>query len=244
MNYPVTQPYGLYNPAEPFCFKELDGSIAFPFDGSGNGHYHDGTDYGCPFGTRIYAPAAGTVIQAGWDTTGFGNRVTVAIDGTPYAVLYGHNSELLVAQGQRVTPGTVLCRTGSTGNSTGPHSHASLIRTADWRYCSPTWGPDGIGYPAFDTPRLPPAPPVPPPAVRYARYRFVRPQMLRQRPDAASARGPLMLGAWQCIALGPVSGDWVRCVDLSGRKLGWVELRNVRPDGTVDHLPPGITPRS
>lgn len=90
-------------------------------------------------------------------------------------------------------------------------------------------------------PRLP-APP--PPPVRYTLYRFTRAQHLRTKPNAASSWGPLMLPRWECIALGPVVGDWVRCSDLTGHKLGWVELPNVRAEGTIDHLPPGITPHS
>lgn len=238
MTYPITQAYGVSNPSEPFSLKEQDTSIAFPFDGGGNGHWHNGVDYACPVGTPIYTPAPGLVTYSGWDTTGFGNRMTVALDSSPYSVLYGHNAALLVAEGAHVDARTLLCRTGSTGNSTGPHSHASLIRTADWRYCPPAWGPSGVGYPAFDAPRLP-APP--PPPVRYTLYRFVQAQHLRAKPNAASAWGALMLPKWECIALGPVVADWIRCSDLTGKKVGWVELPNVRAEGTIDHLPPGIT---
>ena len=39
------------------------------------------------------------------------------------ATRYGHNSAILVTEGQQVEQGTILALVGSTGNSTGPHCH-------------------------------------------------------------------------------------------------------------------------
>ena len=48
----------------------------------------------------------------------------VEIDhGNGLVTRYGHLSEILVAEGQQVSPSTILGRIGSTGRSTGPHLH-------------------------------------------------------------------------------------------------------------------------
>ena len=45
--------------------------------------------------------------------------------------LYGHNSKLLVQQGQRVQAGQPIALLGSTGDSTGPHLHFEVHKNND-----------------------------------------------------------------------------------------------------------------
>jgi murein DD-endopeptidase MepM/ murein hydrolase activator NlpD len=86
------------------------------------GRMHKGIDIAAPVGTPIVAAADGEVVRSGYDTGGFGNRVDIRhADGT--RTLYGHNSRLLVAVGQRVKQGQQIAAMGSTGRSTGPHLH-------------------------------------------------------------------------------------------------------------------------
>jgi murein DD-endopeptidase MepM/ murein hydrolase activator NlpD len=82
---------------------------------------HAGVDLGGPTGTPIHAPADGVVVLAEV-RGGYGN--TVVIDhGNSLGTLFGHNNRLLVEPGQVVERGDVIALMGSTGLSTGPHSH-------------------------------------------------------------------------------------------------------------------------
>lgn len=85
------------------------------------GRMHEGIDIGCGYGAPAYASAAGTVIVAGW-FGGYGNLVVID-HGNGISTAYGHNSSVSVSVGQSVSQGQVIAAIGSTGNSTGPHSH-------------------------------------------------------------------------------------------------------------------------
>jgi murein DD-endopeptidase MepM/ murein hydrolase activator NlpD len=104
------------------------GGLVWPVNGpvtSGFGmrweRMHTGIDIAVPTGTPVHAAAAGTVVYASW-MSGYG--FLVAIDhGGGLATAYAHNSSLLVSVGQHVSQGQVICLSGSTGHSTGPHVH-------------------------------------------------------------------------------------------------------------------------
>lgn len=88
---------------------------------------HDGTDIsGAGInGTPILAAYSGTVVlaQSYW---GYGNCVKID-HGGGVVTLYAHASAILVSVGQQVNAGDTIALVGSTGNSTGPHLHFSLI---------------------------------------------------------------------------------------------------------------------
>ena len=83
--------------------------------------FHSGIDIGADYGEPILAADSGTVIYAGW-ISGYGNAVMID-HGGGLVTLYGHNTEVLVSEGQQVSQGRVIAHAGSTGNSTGPHCH-------------------------------------------------------------------------------------------------------------------------
>ena len=95
------------------------GSRIDPFDG--HSAFHRGIDFAAPKGTPVHTVAEGVVTFAGV-RNGYGNVVEVD-HGNGYATRYAHNSKLLVHVGQRVRVGQEIAVVGSTGRSTGPHSH-------------------------------------------------------------------------------------------------------------------------
>ncbi len=91
--------------------------------------FHNGKDIAVPSGTPVRAADSGVVIVSGWKG-GYGNYI--AIDhGNGISTGYGHNSRLLVHQGERVTKGQIIAYSGSTGLSTGPHVHFEVRKNGD-----------------------------------------------------------------------------------------------------------------
>ncbi len=92
--------------------------------------FHNGVDIMARYGTPITAAREGMVIQAGW-RDGYGKTVMVQHpDG--YCTLYGHCSEIKVKVGEWVTREDVIASIGSTGWSTGPHLHFTLMRHGEY----------------------------------------------------------------------------------------------------------------
>jgi murein DD-endopeptidase MepM/ murein hydrolase activator NlpD len=91
--------------------------------------FHSGTDFGADYGSTIRAANTGTVIYAGW-YGGYGNAVIID-HGNGITTLYGHSSELYVAEGQVVQRGQAIAAVGSTGLSTGPHLHFEVRKDGE-----------------------------------------------------------------------------------------------------------------
>lgn len=82
---------------------------------------HQGNDYPVPQGTPISIIKSGEVTRSGF-FSGYGESIEIKhSDGTKS--FYAHLSKRNVEVGDRVFPGTVIGRVGSTGGSTGPHLH-------------------------------------------------------------------------------------------------------------------------
>ncbi|MET3919712.1 murein DD-endopeptidase MepM/ murein hydrolase activator NlpD [Arthrobacter sp. UYEF20] len=95
------------------------------FYGQG-GYMHTGIDFGAACGTPVYAPAAGTVFSAGWANDGGGNNVKIShgvVQGNSLTTIFYHNTSVVVSRGQQVSQGQLIAYSGTTGNSTGCHSH-------------------------------------------------------------------------------------------------------------------------
>ncbi|MBP7768367.1 M23 family metallopeptidase [Candidatus Woesebacteria bacterium] len=104
------------------------GSFIWPTAGiitQGYRFYHKAFDIANHGGGPILASDSGVVVGAGWDSSGYGNRILVD-HGNGYITLYGHLSVLQVTAGQRVNRGEVMGQMGSTGHSTGTHLHFEI----------------------------------------------------------------------------------------------------------------------
>jgi len=94
------------------------------------GRMHRGIDIANNVGTPIVAAARGRVSFAGWHEGGYGYFVEITHDDGS-RTRYGHNSNLLVREGQQVDQGQVISQMGSTGRSTGPHLHFEVLPTGE-----------------------------------------------------------------------------------------------------------------
>lgn len=95
------------------------GNRSDPFTGQPD--FHPGLDISAPIGTKVLAPADGTVVFVG-EKGGYGNAITVA-HGRGVVTHYGHLDGFNVKVGQSVRRGSVLGFVGSTGRSNAPHLH-------------------------------------------------------------------------------------------------------------------------
>lgn len=116
---------------------------------------HTGVDYAAPSGTPVHALGDGTVISAGWTTTGGGNVIKIKHNST-YTTGYLHLKGFAkgIKKGVKVSQGQVIGYVGSTGVSTGPHLDFRV-----WKNGSPIdplsmKSPDATPLPAKYKPEL------------------------------------------------------------------------------------------
>jgi len=86
--------------------------------------YHPGIDIAAAVGTPVLATASGKVTFAGVDSV-YGETIIIEHDNG-ISTLYGHNSELLVEEGNEVLVGGRIALSGNTGVSTAPHLHYEI----------------------------------------------------------------------------------------------------------------------
>ncbi|WP_295651616.1 M23 family metallopeptidase [uncultured Dietzia sp.] len=98
------------------------------------GTFHNGTDFGAPIGTPMYAAKSGQVVAAG-PASGYGLWIRIQTDDGEL-LEYGHNDTNYVSVGQRVNAGQVIGTVGNRGYSTGPHLHFG-VRNAAGQWIDP-----------------------------------------------------------------------------------------------------------
>lgn len=130
----------------PFASKS-DYYVSAGFPKYPSGGWHSGVDLAGPAGTPVYSIGDGTVVAAGY-VSGYGNRVIVkhgeyTVGGQKVTLysLYGHfRSAPSVKVGAKVKgtqngqAGTKLGERGTTGNSTGNHTHLTISNNPNNTY--------------------------------------------------------------------------------------------------------------
>lgn len=105
-------------------------SISAGYPNYSSGQYHGGIDFPCPTGSKVVAAQKGIVITVKRLDYSYGYYVMIYhgtdAKGRSVVTLYAHNSSILVSVGDTVKKGQQIAKSGSTGNSTGPHCHFEL----------------------------------------------------------------------------------------------------------------------
>ena len=112
VNGPVTSPFG-WRIHPIFGYRSL----------------HDGIDIGAACGTPIHAPAGGTVLEEYFQTA-WGNRIVINHGfhhGVGVATIINHLEAYAVPAGAHVKRGEVIGYIGTTGWSTGCHTHFTVM---------------------------------------------------------------------------------------------------------------------
>jgi murein DD-endopeptidase MepM/ murein hydrolase activator NlpD len=110
-SYQFTQAYG----CSPYAIEPWNAALGCNF--------HNGVDLAAPMYTPIMASDGGTVVFSSWCDCGLGWYVEID-HHNGYSTVYGHMAEQpWVSVGQDVNQGDVIGPIGSSGASTGPHTH-------------------------------------------------------------------------------------------------------------------------
>ncbi len=140
----------IYEATQNVCFAPFDTTVDIvkPTEGeitsrfgyryhpiTGKFGVHNGTDIAAPEGTPIYAAFNGRVEEIGHNSVR-GNYILLSHGGDTQT-LYLHCSEIVAPEGAVVRQGEIIAKVGSTGYSTGPHLHFSIL--IGGKYCNPEW---------------------------------------------------------------------------------------------------------
>jgi murein DD-endopeptidase MepM/ murein hydrolase activator NlpD len=98
--------------------------------GSVNSEYHEGIDYAASLGTPIKATAPG-IVEKVYEDKYLGKLVIINHENG-FVTKYGHCSQILVSQNERVRRGQTIALVGNTGRSTAPHLHYELLKNGSF----------------------------------------------------------------------------------------------------------------
>lgn len=90
---------------------------------------HEGIDFDCDIGTTVYAPHDGTATVKDEGTQNYGLSLT--IDDGKRRSLLAHLSQVLVTNGQKISQGDPVAKSGNSGMTTGTHLHWSFKLVAN-----------------------------------------------------------------------------------------------------------------
>ena len=105
--------------ARPVASGSITAGMYYP-----SGSYHGAIDYGVPAGTPVYAAADGVVIKTANLTTSYGTYVVIQhANGLQTWYAHGTSGSICVSEGQTVSRGQQIMKSGNSGHSTGAHLH-------------------------------------------------------------------------------------------------------------------------
>ncbi len=131
--------------SEPVTEIEIKGTKIIPSRGTGSfqwptvggyisskkgqrwGRAHKGIDIARPSNRSILSVDNGTVVSAGFNSGGYGNRIIIN-HNNGFKSVYAHLASINVKVGQTVKKGQKIGVMGSTGHSTGVHLHFELYK--------------------------------------------------------------------------------------------------------------------
>lgn len=93
---------------------------------SGLRAWHNGVDIASKEGSNVLSIASGVVTFAG-RKEGYGNLVEIK-HHSDIITRYGHNKDIKVKVGDVINKAQVIATVGSTGRSTGPHTHFEVYK--------------------------------------------------------------------------------------------------------------------
>jgi len=106
--------------------RPVDAPVGDRFGPRGN-RFHAGLDLPAFFGARVRAARRGRVVNAGWDSGGYGYLIVIR-HSRHVRTMYAHLSHIGVHRGERVFAGERIGRVGASGEATGPHLHFEVRR--------------------------------------------------------------------------------------------------------------------
>lgn len=123
-----------------YTYAGTSGAVQWPFGGPSattdqygitrSDGFHKGVDFVPGAGSPIYTIAAGTVIAAGWDNGGYGNRVILQsnLGGVTITTMYTHmqNGSSPIQVGDNLEAGSFVGLVGDTGRAYGANMHFEL----------------------------------------------------------------------------------------------------------------------
>ena len=123
--------------------KRFEKPFSVPVSGTvtrGFSDDHKGTDIASEKGTPVYAAADGIVAEA-CENGAYGNCVQI-IHPDGKLTLYAHLDSISVKKDDNVRKGSEIGKTGSTGDSTGPHLHFEIQNNGE--YIDPSKETEGL----------------------------------------------------------------------------------------------------
>ena len=126
----LSNPVAANNPVD-YLLKNIPGSVLSSDYGNrespgGVGSTnHGGVDIAADQGSPVPTPVDGEVYEVSSQPSGYGNYVQLK-DGKGNYHMFAHLDSQSVTAGQRIKAGTIIGNMGSTGASTGPHTHYAI----------------------------------------------------------------------------------------------------------------------